>query len=108
VYGDVRAGVLQPLDGQQRLTTLFLLHWYVASRADKLDPSAVGWASLRDSADSPRIHPDMANPIQAGRTLHRTGSATSRGTCTRGATTRPSRRCSSSRQDPSAARSARR
>lgn len=38
VYGDVRAGVLQPLDGQQRLTTLFLLHWYVASRADKLDP----------------------------------------------------------------------
>lgn len=38
IYGDVRAGVLQPLDGQQRLTTLFLLHWYVASRADKLDP----------------------------------------------------------------------
>ncbi|MCI9870512.1 DUF262 domain-containing protein [Arthrobacter humicola] len=40
VYGDVRAGVLQPLDGQQRLTTLFLLHWYVASRAHKLDPVA--------------------------------------------------------------------
>ncbi|MGY3317443.1 DUF262 domain-containing protein [Arthrobacter sp. TE12232] len=40
VYGDVQAGVLQPLDGQQRLTTLFLLHWYVASRADKPDPDA--------------------------------------------------------------------
>ena len=40
VYGDVRAGVLQPLDGQQRLTTLFLLHWYVASRAEELDPAA--------------------------------------------------------------------
>jgi hypothetical protein len=30
VYGDVDAGTLRPLDGQQRLTTLFLLHWYLA------------------------------------------------------------------------------
>jgi len=31
VYGDVsKDGVLTPLDGQQRLTTLFLLHWYIA------------------------------------------------------------------------------
>lgn len=37
VYGDVNNGVLRPLDGQQRLTTLFLLHWYVASRAETLD-----------------------------------------------------------------------
>lgn len=29
VYGDINAeGVMTPLDGQQRLTTLFLLHWY--------------------------------------------------------------------------------
>lgn len=27
--------VFQPLDGQQRLTTLWLLHWYVAQRAGK-------------------------------------------------------------------------
>lgn len=40
VYGDVQDGVLQPLDGQQRLTTLFLLHWYVASRVGALDPTA--------------------------------------------------------------------
>jgi hypothetical protein len=40
IYGDVKAGVLRPLDGQQRLTTLFLLHWYVASRAGVLDPAA--------------------------------------------------------------------
>lgn len=26
-----------PLDGQQRLTTLFLLHWYIAAKADKKD-----------------------------------------------------------------------
>ncbi len=33
VYGDIgRDGVLIPLDGQQRLTTLFLLHWYAAKK----------------------------------------------------------------------------
>jgi len=46
VYGEVRSEikgadkhkreVLHPLDGQQRLTTLFLLHWYLASRTDRL------------------------------------------------------------------------
>lgn len=40
IYGDVRSGVLRPLDGQQRLTTLFLLHWYVASLAQTLDIQA--------------------------------------------------------------------
>jgi hypothetical protein len=32
VYGrwDAAASTLEPLDGQQRLTTLFLLHWYLA------------------------------------------------------------------------------
>lgn len=33
VYGDIdENGVLTPLDGQQRLTTLFLLHWYAAKK----------------------------------------------------------------------------
>lgn len=33
VYGDVDAnGIMTPLDGQQRLTTLFLLHWYAAKK----------------------------------------------------------------------------
>jgi len=41
VYGKVDGdGVLQPLDGQQRLTTLFLIHWYIASAAGSLDPTA--------------------------------------------------------------------
>lgn len=40
VYGDIRDGVLRPLDGQQRLTTLFLLHWYVASLAGVLDATS--------------------------------------------------------------------
>ena len=36
VYGSEKHGVLYPLDGQQRLTTLWLLHWYVALMAEKL------------------------------------------------------------------------
>lgn len=36
VYGSTENGALQPLDGQQRLTTLWLLHWYMAMRAGKL------------------------------------------------------------------------
>lgn len=37
VYGSVRNKILQPLDGQQRLTTLFLLHWFVAVKENKLN-----------------------------------------------------------------------
>ena len=34
IYGDISPdGIMTPLDGQQRLTTLFLLHWYAAKRA---------------------------------------------------------------------------
>ncbi|MBD8869895.1 DUF262 domain-containing protein [Nocardioides donggukensis] len=36
VYGEIEDGTLRPLDGQQRLTTLFLLHWYVAARLDRV------------------------------------------------------------------------
>ena len=38
VYGDIDTdGVMTPLDGQQRLTTLFLLHWYAAKK-DTVSP----------------------------------------------------------------------
>src|SRR4051794_22956705 len=37
IYGEVREGTFEPLDGQQRLTTLFLLHWYLAARSGVLD-----------------------------------------------------------------------
>lgn len=36
VYGVAENGVLNPLDGQQRLTTLWLLHWYIAYKAGKI------------------------------------------------------------------------
>lgn len=37
VYGSKEHNILQPLDGQQRLTTLWLLHWYIALRAGELN-----------------------------------------------------------------------
>jgi uncharacterized protein with ParB-like and HNH nuclease domain len=36
VYGIVENGTLKPLDGQQRLTTLYLLHWYISWKTGKL------------------------------------------------------------------------
>lgn len=72
VYGGVhertREGrterLLQPLDGQQRLTTLYLLHWYVASRAGVLNTeepwlsfSYATRPSARDFTSALRRHP---------------------------------------------------
>lgn len=37
VYGSTENDKLNPLDGQQRLTTLWLLHWYIALRAEELN-----------------------------------------------------------------------
>ena len=37
VYGSENNSVFQPLDGQQRLTTLFLLHWYIATKENKVE-----------------------------------------------------------------------
>ena len=37
VYGSETKSVFHPLDGQQRLTTLFLLHWYIATKENRLD-----------------------------------------------------------------------
>ena len=36
VYGSTEKDKMNPLDGQQRLTTLWLLHWYIALRAGEL------------------------------------------------------------------------
>lgn len=44
VYGTPAAhndGVIYPLDGQQRLTSLWLLYWYVAFRTEKLEDPEV-------------------------------------------------------------------
>lgn len=40
VYGSVRGECFLPLDGQQRLTTLWLIHWYIAFQSGKLGEAA--------------------------------------------------------------------
>ena len=37
VYGTLKNGILYPLDGQQRLTTLYLLHWYIACKEETIN-----------------------------------------------------------------------
>ena len=37
VYGSYENNILYPLDGQQRLTTLWLLHWYLSLCTGSLD-----------------------------------------------------------------------
>lgn len=45
IYGDIdESGIMTPLDGQQRLTTLFLLHWYAAKK-DGIAPEACAFLS---------------------------------------------------------------
>lgn len=41
IYGEDKNGSFVPFDGQQRLTTLFLLHWYAAAREAKLTDHTV-------------------------------------------------------------------
>lgn len=41
IYGSMENDVFQPLDGQQRLTTLFLLHWYAAIKDQSLNDESI-------------------------------------------------------------------
>ncbi|ANH38694.1 hypothetical protein I601_2270 [Nocardioides dokdonensis FR1436] len=46
IYGEVHNdGTFEPLDGQQRLTTLFLLHWYLAFRRGEVS-AAQPWTNF--------------------------------------------------------------
>lgn len=42
IYGSVIDGKFQPLDGQQRLTTLFLLHWYASTKDGNSANNSIG------------------------------------------------------------------
>jgi|GEM_PF-3595975 hypothetical protein len=41
IYGTIENNFLEPIDGQQRLTTLFLLHWYYAAKENRCDVSGL-------------------------------------------------------------------
>ncbi len=72
LYGDVKEGTFRPLDGQQRLTTLFLLHWYISFRSGAL-ADASNWVNFSYATrESARVFcerlvehppkPDQADP----------------------------------------------
>lgn len=69
VYGELNElGVFRPLDGQQRLTTLFLLHWYAASVTGNLAPDAP-WLALKYATRPTAEHFSEAladNPLPSG------------------------------------------
>lgn len=46
VYGTTEDGKFIPLDGQQRLTTLFLIHWYLAKRCEHTSTAKDFFTSL--------------------------------------------------------------
>ncbi len=52
IYGSIRERSFIPTDGQQRLTTMFLLHYYISVAADKLDSDLLNKFTymVRDSA----------------------------------------------------------
>ena len=71
VFGDVVQGTLYPLDGQQRLTTLFLLHCYLAWQVAGVQGAAQPWHAFhyatRPGARAfcqflTQCQPDMATP----------------------------------------------
>lgn len=41
VYGNIEGDCFYPLDGQQRLTTLWLIHWYISLKAGKLSEDKI-------------------------------------------------------------------
>ena len=104
VYGDVKDGVLRPLDGQQRLTTLFLSTG-TSLRAPELDPAAP-WLQFsyatrptaRDFCETIAEH-----PFPAGLARRRRGSRTSLGTSTLAAGPDDLVHARDARRDPRAA-----
>ncbi len=46
VYGSDENSVFYPIDGQQRLTTLFLLHWYIGKK-EKMDNNSTEFELLK-------------------------------------------------------------
>ena len=67
VYGNIEDGTFRPLDGQQRLTTLFLLHWYLASARRALRAAGLDPLVLRDPAERSPVLPAARDRQPASR-----------------------------------------
>ena len=57
VYGVDNDTMFIPLDGQQRLTTLWLLHWYIAYKAGLLNRPEIKDAFLKFSYETSNPQP---------------------------------------------------
>ncbi|HSH58501.1 MAG TPA: DUF262 domain-containing protein [Acidimicrobiales bacterium] len=96
VYGDVTGGTLRPLDGQHRLTTLFLLHWYLAVRSGHLHEQASWTRFSYATRASARLFCERLVAFKPPVELDSPSAwiTDSRGICTFGFTIRPSPPCS--------------
>ena len=66
VYGKVHGDIFIPLDGQQRLTTLFLLHWFAFLKARDFDKLKVlAKFSYETRVNSRRFIKDLVNEAQS-------------------------------------------
>ena len=52
IYGNIQNGQLIPLDGQQRLTTLWLLHWYADKKESINDKRLARFSEMMKKLDS--------------------------------------------------------
>lgn len=77
VYGNMDRSRFQPLDGQQRLTTLFLLHWYLGTLEGCLDEAERDRlakftyetrSSSREFCEA-LVHSDLALPVNRSTSL---------------------------------------
>lgn len=65
VYGSVVDNAFQPLDGQQRLTTLFLMHWYLAWTDGRGDDFRSRFVENGRSRFSYKVRPTSGDFIDA-------------------------------------------
>ena len=71
VFGKVDGEDFQPLDGQQRLTTLFLLHWYIAHSLETewAPKNSFTYETRTSSRDFCAALVDKNNKLGAGKTI---------------------------------------
>lgn len=65
IYGNIieKTDIFQPLDGQQRLTTLFLLHWYAAAKSGEINRPDVSDLLLRFTYETRISSRDFCNSL---------------------------------------------
>jgi len=63
IYGKTKDEIFIPLDGQQRLTTLWLLHWYLAAKENRLNSDDVKKNLLKFSYETRLTSQDFCKKL---------------------------------------------